>query len=181
MQFKWDTWFLTSSFLPKIGEHSLRANTLNTLYYPLQGKKNFLNWLTILTRENCVLLISVQEFIEIEYRCLNKVIHQITVLGIFQIASRLGDRYVFMWQPLKMLSIFNILTWKKTKNEKLFQKTGVLLFRWNYWDRKCKISMQNCSVRSHVKTNRMGSTKWTYQTLQVTTSFFFFFENSVSV
>ena len=102
-------------------------------------------------------------------------IHQITVLGTFQIASRLGDRYVFMWQPLKMLSIFNILTWKKTKNEKLFQKTGVLLFRWNYWDRKCKISMQNCSVRSHVKTNRMGSTKWTYQTLQVTTSFFFFF------
>ena len=78
--------------------------------------------------------------------------------------------YVTITEIFEHFQYFNL-----EKNEKLFQKTEVLLFSWNYWDWKCNISMQNCSVRSHVKTNRMGSTKWTYQTLQVTTSLFFFF------
>ena len=32
------------------------------------------------------------------------------VLGIFKIALRMRDRYVFMWQSVKVLNVFNTLT-----------------------------------------------------------------------
>ena len=51
-------------------------------------------------------------------------------LGIFKIAIRLRDRHAFMWQSLKILNVFNILTLKQIfwKTKKIFEKTGVKFF-----------------------------------------------------
>ena len=41
------------------------------------------------------------------------------ILGIFKIAISLRDRYVVMWQTVKILNVFNTLTLKQ-----IFWKTG---------------------------------------------------------
>ena len=56
--------------------------------------------------------------------------------GIFKIA--------LFWE-ICMFSYFNFET---NLSKKLFQKTGVPLLSWDYYDLKRKISIQNCPVRS---------------------------------
>ena len=51
-----------------------------------------------------------------------------TVSGIFKIAFRLWDRHIFMWQPLEILNVCNVLTLKQVWKQNLFWKTGVLIF-----------------------------------------------------
>ena len=71
------------------------------------------------------------------------------VLGIFKIALHLTDWHAFMWQSLKVLNDFlNFL-----KNANPFESTKIDNISFPY---KTALSEAN------VKTNRMGSTKWTY-------------------
>ena len=51
------------------------------------------------------------------------------VLGIFKIALHLRDRYVFMWQSVEILNVFNTYFLEK---ENFFQKTRVPFFSWKH-------------------------------------------------
>ena len=52
------------------------------------------------------------------------------VLGIFEIALRLRDWYVFMWQSVKNFERFQYIIFYSSslKKESVFQKTGVPFF-----------------------------------------------------
>ena len=55
-------------------------------------------------------------------------------LGIFKIALRLGDRYLFMRQSVKIFKVFNTLTLKQIfwKIKTFVQKTGAPFFNWSH-------------------------------------------------
>ena len=63
---------------------------------------------------------------------------------MLKLPLRLRDRYLFMWQSLEILNIFNTLTLKP-----IFSKSESLPY-------KSSLSEAN------VKTNRMERTRWTY-------------------
>ena len=86
------------------------------------------------------------------------------VLGIFKIALRMRDRYVFMWQSVKVLNVFNTLTliqifWKT----KAFFKN--LEYRFLVETTKIENTLfpfKTALSEANVKTNRMVTTKWIY-------------------
>ena len=74
------------------------------------------------------------------------------------------DRYVFMWQPLEILSVFNTLTLNQlSQKQKLFSKNWTTVFLVE------KARIINATFpynialsEANAKTNRVGSTIWTY-------------------
>ena len=103
------------------------------------------------------------------------------MLEISEIALR--DRYIFIWQSLEILNVFITLTliqffWK---SKSLTLTTGALLFSWKHYNEKRHISLKTVASKANVKTNRMGSTKWTYHNQRSFASNYFFFENLISV
>ena len=85
---------------------------------------------------------------------------------IFKIALCLRNRHFLVWQSLRFLNVFNTLTLKQ-----IFWKTKIFLkklenhfFSFEYYEWKRNIPKQNWTALSKaisVKTNWMGSTKWT--------------------
>ena len=73
-----------------------------------------------------------------------------TVLGIYKIALRLRGRHVFMWESLGIWTILILLTWKQVfwKTIKPFLKIWSTVFSSGYYEWKCNISMQSCSLES---------------------------------
>ena len=104
-----------------------------------------------------------------------------TILQIFKMALCLGVRHIFIWQSLQILNIFNALNLKQSflKNENLFWKTLVPFFseKYYYW---FIISIKIALSKANVKTNRMGSKKWTYHK-ESSFAINYFFENLILV
>ena len=88
-------------------------------------------------------------------------------LGIFQIALRLSDRHVFMWQSLEVYNVFSHLTLKQ-----IFWKTQI-----PFKKRENRFEVENAifQYKTNVETNRMGSTKWIYHKERSFTSSYFIF------
>ena len=88
------------------------------------------------------------------------------VLGISKIALILRDWHVFMWQPQEILNIFYTLTLKQILwNTKTFFKKK-LEHRFLIQSSKIKkttFPYKTVLSEGNGKTNRMGSTKWTYR------------------
>ena len=82
-----------------------------------------------------------------------------TVIGIFKIAFRLRDRYIFMWESLEILHVFIALFlkhvfWKKRSfSSFLVESTSTEKLTFPY---KTALSITS------FKTNSMKSAKWTY-------------------
>ena len=102
------------------------------------------------------------------------------VLGIFKIALRLRDRHVFMWQSVKVLNVFNLVTliqifWKmKTFFKKLEYRFLVETTKIESTLFSFKISLSEANV----KTNKMVTTKWTYKKeWSFASNYFIFLEN----
>ena len=86
------------------------------------------------------------------------------VLEIFKIVLRLRDRYVFMWQSVKISNVFNTLTLKQ-----IFWKTKTFFKKLEYRFLVETTKIENTSFpfktalsEANAKTNRMATTKWTY-------------------
>ena len=102
------------------------------------------------------------------------------ILGIFKIALRLRDRYVFMWQSVKVSNVFNTLTLKQ-----IFWKTKTFFKKLEYRFLVEATKIENTSFpfktalsEANVKTNRMATTKWTYhKEWSFTSNYFIFLEN----
>ena len=78
-------------------------------------------------------------------------------------------------ESFKRFEYFNFAK-KFLENENFFQKTGVQFFTWNHWDWKHIISIQNCSVKNQLMTNRIATTKWAYhKELSFASNYFIFF------
>ena len=85
------------------------------------------------------------------------------VLGIFKIDHRLRVRHVFMRPSLEILTVFNTSTlqqiiwimktfFKKLENRFLVESTKI---------ENASFPYKTAMPEGNVKTNRMGSTKWT--------------------
>ena len=100
------------------------------------------------------------------------------MLGIFKIALRLRDRHVFMWQSVKTLNDFNILTLKQ-----IFCKTKTFFEKLEYGFLVESTKIENAIFpyktaisEANVKTNRIVSTKWTHHKgCSFASNYFFFF------
>ena len=86
-----------------------------------------------------------------------------TVLGIFKIVLRLRYQYVFIWQSVKNLNVFNTLTLKQ-----IFWKTKTFFKKLEYRFLAESAKIENASFpykspipEVNVRTNRMVSAKWT--------------------
>ena len=86
------------------------------------------------------------------------------VLGISKIALRLRDRHDFMWQSVKVSDVFNTLTL-----EQIFWKTKTFFkkLEYSFLVQAAKIEItpfpfKTALLEANVKTNRMATTKWTY-------------------
>ena len=85
------------------------------------------------------------------------------VLGIFKIALHLRDPYVFMWQSVEILNVFNTLKrifWKK--------KTFFKILEYHFLVESTKIENASFPYKTallevNAKTIRIVSTKWAYQ------------------
>ena len=87
------------------------------------------------------------------------------MLRIFKIALRLRDQHVFMSQSVDILNVFNTLTLKR-----IFCKTKAFLKKLEYRFLVESTKIENVPFpyktsisEANVKTNRMVSTKWTFQ------------------
>ena len=85
-------------------------------------------------------------------------------MGFSKIALRLRDRHVFMWQSVKVSSIFSTLTLKQ-----IFWNTKTFLKKLEYSFLVETSQIENASFlfktalsEANLKTNRMATTKWTY-------------------
>ena len=102
------------------------------------------------------------------------------MLGIFKITLRFRDRYVFMWQSVKRSSVFNTLTFKQ-----VFWKTKIFFIKLEYRFLFETTKIENKSFlfktalsEANVKTNRMATTKWTYnKEWSFSSNCFIFLEN----
>ena len=100
------------------------------------------------------------------------------VLAIFKIALRLRDRHVLVWQSLEIFNVFNTVNlkqifWKKNTSMKkllehrfLFESTKIENATFLY-----KIAISETTI----KTNRLGSIKWTYHERRNFASNYFIF------
>ena len=101
------------------------------------------------------------------------------VLGISRIAFRLRDWFIFTWQSLEILNLFNTFTLKQ-----IFWKTKTLLNkledRFFVESTKSESTTFSCKTdlsEANDKTNRMGSIKWTYHKERSFVSNYFIFKN----
>ena len=76
------------------------------------------------------------------------------VLEIFKVVLRLRDRDVFMWQSVKVSSVFNTLTLKQ-----IFWKTKTFLKKLEYSFLVETTKIENTSSEANVKTKGMATTK----------------------
>ena len=83
------------------------------------------------------------------------------VLGIFKIALRLRDRYVFMWQLVEILNVFNISTLKQGfwKTKTFFKKLEYHLLVESSKIENASFSYKTAISEANVKTNIMVSAK----------------------
>ena len=86
------------------------------------------------------------------------------LIGIFKIALRFRNRYVFIWQSVEILNLFSTLTLKQ-----IFWKTKTFLRKLEQSFLVESTKIENASFphktaisETNNKTNRMVSTKWTY-------------------
>ena len=95
-------------------------------------------------------------------------------LGICKIALRLRDRHVFMWRSLEIFYISNFEQsfWK---TQTLFKKLEHRFLVESAKTENATISYKTLLSEANVKTNRMGSTKWTYHTGRSFASNYFIF------
>ena len=95
-------------------------------------------------------------------------------LGICKIALRLRDRHVFMWRSLEIFYISNFeqIFWK---TQTLFKKLEHRFLVESAKIENATISYKTLLSEANVKTNRMGSTKWTYHTGRSFASNYFIF------
>ena len=102
---------------------------------------------------------------------------QKTVLGIIKLALCLRD--VFMWQSVENFERFQYFNFETNflRNENLFQKLEYC-FLVESTKNEYNISKQNYPVRSHVKTNKISSTKWTYHKERGFASNYFIFSKN---
>ena len=82
--------------------------------------------------------------------------------GIFNIALRLRDQHIFMWQPLKILSLFKTsiliqIFWKP----KTFFEKSVSSAESTYIG-NARFPYKTALSETNAKKNRVRSTKWTY-------------------
>ena len=93
-----------------------------------------------------------------------------------KMALRLKDRHVFMWQSLRILNAFNTLKLKQPfrKTNVSLKKTGASLFSTEYNNERAIFLCKTALSKISVKTNWMGSTKWTYHK-KIATDYFTFF------
>ena len=96
---------------------------------------------------------------------------------IFKIALRLRDQHVFMLQSVEILNLVNTLTLKQ-----IFWKTKTFFKKLEYRFLVESTKIENASFlyktalsEANVKTNRMGSTKWTYHKERSFASNYFIF------
>ena len=106
------------------------------------------------------------------------------MLGIFKIALRLRDRYVFMRQSVKVLNAFNTFTliqifWKtKTFFKKLEYRLLVEITKIE----NTSFSFKTSQSEAKCKTNRRATTKCTYhKEWSFASNYFIFFGKFVSV
>ena len=95
-------------------------------------------------------------------------------LRICKIALRLRDRHVFMWRSLEIFYISNFeqIFWK---TQTLFKKLEHRFLVESAKIENATISYKTLLSEANVKTNRMGSTKWTYHTGRSFASNYFIF------
>ena len=65
-----------------------------------------------------------------------------TVLGVFKIALRLRDRYIFMWQSADILNVFSTLNLKQ-----IFWKTKTFFKKLKYSSFPYKITISESNVK----------------------------------
>ena len=82
----------------------------------------------------------------------------------FKIALSLRDKHVFMWQSVKVSNVFHALTLKK-----IFWKTKIFFKKREYGFLAETTAIENTSFpcktalsETNVNSNRMPTTKWTY-------------------
>ena len=99
------------------------------------------------------------------------------MLGIFKIALRLRDWHVFMGQSVGILSAFNTLTLKQIfwKLETFFRKLEYHFLVESTKTGNASFSYKAAMSEASVKTNRMVSTKRTYQKERSFASNYFIF------
>ena len=87
------------------------------------------------------------------------------VLGIFNIALRLRDGHVFMWQSVKILNVFNTLALKQIfwKTKTFFKKPGYGFLAESTKIENASFPYKTAISEANVKTNRIVTTEWTYQ------------------
>ena len=100
-------------------------------------------------------------------------------LGIFKIALYLRDWYVFTWQSVGILNVFNTLTLKhifwKTKTS--FRKLEYHISVGRTKIRKASFPYKTALSEADVKTNRMVSTKLTFhKELSFASNYFIFWK-----
>ena len=79
-----------------------------------------------------------------------------------EIALRLRDWYIFMWQSLEILNAFNTQTLKQVFWETIFlHKTVVPIFGWKYYGWRRNISYKTALSKANVKSNEIGCAEWT--------------------
>ena len=87
------------------------------------------------------------------------------MLGVFKVAVRLRDCHVFMWQVVEIFNVLSTLTLKPIFSKmKIFFKN----LKYRFLVENTKIENASFSYKAaiseaNVKTNRMMSTKLTYQ------------------
>ena len=86
------------------------------------------------------------------------------ILGIFKLALRLRDWHVFMWQSVKILNVFNSLTFKEIfcKTKSFFKKMEYRFLVESTNTENASFSYKTAILEANVMTKRMVNSKWTY-------------------
>ena len=89
----------------------------------------------------------------------------------------LRDRHVFMWQSVKVLNIFNILTLIQVfwKTKTFFKKLEYRFLVETTKTENTSISFETALSETNVRTNKMTTTKWTYHKEESFASNYFIF------
>ena len=99
---------------------------------------------------------------------------------IFKIILRLRGRHVFMWQSVKVLNVFNILTLIQTfwKTKTFFKKLEYSFPVETTKSENTSFPFKTALSEANVKINRMATTKWTYhKEWSFASNYFIFLEN----
>ena len=99
------------------------------------------------------------------------------VLEIFKLAQRLKNRPLFMWQPVRILNVFNTLTLKQIfwETKTFFKKLEYRFLVESDKIEKVSFPYKTAISEANVKANRMVRTKWDYQKEQSFANNYFIF------